>query len=425
MTTFIYACGLLMPLALTMVGFKYNYAMLFGMAGVLVEISRRGKLFRLTSCWPVIAGTIGWIICNLSWGWPSDEHILDSKRAFLACGYGLAAGYCLQLSSRRGRETPVLLAYVCFCLGVAAMAIRIIQVGNVDVEVQQTDGITTRNLTNVDAVEYFRFFMMANVMMTTVPLTVLAMGLPVLVFMRVRWYILALAFAACGAGLLVALRMLTRTGLAGAGLAGIIMFVFVAVKKGGRLSGIGRWLIPLLALLGLVVGLAVVWDMPEFQTMLDRFRSTGQDTRQQTWTEAWDNISVRPWGGGTELMGVVPWAHNVFMDYALYNGLAGVISMGALYVLGGWNFLRLVLNSTAMNSALVVAVVTGFLSSFLIGMISPPDYGMIIYCHLFVGFSTAWLHGEKENRTIKEVVKSNVIPSWDAVSPGLGSPVKG
>jgi hypothetical protein len=424
MMSFIYACGLLMPLAVTMVGFKYSYAMLFGMAAVLAEISRRGKLFRLTSCWPAIAGTIGWIVCNLYWGWQGEDHIFDNKRAFLSCGYGLAAGYCLQLSSRKGRETPVLLAYVCFCLGVAAMSIRIIQVGNVDVEVQQTDGMTTRNLTNFDAVEYFRFFVLANVMMTTVPLTVLGMGLPVLVFMRVRWYILAVAFAACGAGMLVALRMLTRTGVAGAVLAGVIMFFFVALKKGGRLSGIGRWLVPLFASIVMVVGLSMVWQTPEFQTLLDRFNSSGQDSRQQLWSEAWDCLSSRPWGGGMELMGIVPWAHNIIMDYALYNGVAGVIAMGAVYLLGGWNFLRLVLNSAAMNSALVVALATGFLSSLLIGMVSPPDYGMIIYCHVFIGFSTAWLHGEKENQTTKVVVQSNATPPWNVVSPALGSSVK-
>jgi len=416
MMTFIYAGGLLMPLALTMLGFKYNYALLLGMAGVLLEIARRGKLFRLAGCWPAIAGTVGWIICNLFWGWPTEEHIFDNRRAFLSCGYGLAAGYCLQLSSRRGRETPVLVAYVCFCLGLALMAIKVIQIGNVNVEVQQTDGITTRNLTNFDAVEFFRFFVMANVMMTTVPLTVLAMGLPMLVIMRVRWYILPLLFAACGAGMMVALRMLTRTGVAGAGLAGIIMFIFIALKRGGRLSGMGRWLVPLVALVGAVFGLAVIWDSPEFQILLDRFRAAGDDSRQQMWSEAWGNITARPWGGGTELMGAVPWAHNVFMDYALYNGVAGVLCMGAVHLLAGWNFLRLVFDSRAMNSPLAVALATGFLSSVLIGMISPPDFGMIIYCYLFIGFSSAWLDEKAELKVSQRHASQAFGPS--APAPG-------
>lgn len=422
---FIYTCGLLMPLAVTIMGFKYNYAMMAAVVGLLVEISRRGKLVRLVDCWPAIAGMAGWIACNLFWGWPTEDHILDNKRAFLSCGYGLIAGYCLQLSSRRGRETPVLMAYVCFSLGLAVMAIKVIQFGNVDVEVQQTNGITTRNLTNIDAVEYFRFFVLANVMMTTIPFTVLGMGLPVLLIMRVRWYVLVLALAACGAGMVVALRMLTRTGVAGAGIAGIIMFVFVALKRGGRLSGIGRWMIPLIVLMGMGIGLAIVWDMPEFQTLLDRFQSSGEDTRQQMWTEAWDSISARPWGGGTELMGVVPWAHNIIMDYALYNGVAGVICMGAVYLLGGWNFLRLVFNSMAMNSPLVVAMAAGFLSTILIGMISPPDYGMISYCYLFIGFSTAWLHGRKEEAMVRPAVQGNSPPSWNGALPALGAAVKG
>ncbi len=406
-----------------MIGFKYHYAMLFGMVGVLVEISRRGKLVRLGSCWPAIIGALGWITCNLFWGWPSEGHIFDNKRAFLACGYGLAAGYCLQLSSRKGRETPVLLAYVCFCLGVAVMAFRIIQLGNVDVEVQQQGSVTTRNLTNTDAVEYFRVFAMANVMMTTVPLTVLAMGLPVLVIMRVRWFILLLAFAACGAGMVVALRMLTRTGVAGAALAGIIMFAFVAYRKGGRLSGMGRWLVPLAALIGAAVGLAFVWDLPEFQTLLDRFRSTGEDSRQLLWAEAWDCISSRPWGGGTELMGIIPWAHNIMMDYALYNGVAGVICMGLIYFTGIWNFLCLVLKSTAMNSALVVVMAAGFVSSVLIGLISPPDYGMIIYCFLFIGFSTAWLNEQSETKRMKAPTPRD-LPAWGAIPKPLGRPVE-
>ena len=135
MMAFIYTCGLLMPLAVTIMGFKYNYAMMAAVVGLLVEISRRGKLVRLVDCWPAIAGMAGWIACNLFWGWPTEDHILDNKRAFLSCGYGLIAGYCLQLSSRRGRETPVLMAYVCFSLGLAVMAIKVIQFGNVDVEV--------------------------------------------------------------------------------------------------------------------------------------------------------------------------------------------------------------------------------------------------------------------------------------------------
>ena len=262
-------------------------------------------------------------------------------------------------------------------------------------------------------------------MMTTVPFTLLGLGLPVLLIMRVRWYVLVLALAAYGAGMVVALRMLTRTGVAGAGVAGIIMFVFVALKKGGRLSGIGRWMIPLVVLICMGIGLAIVWELPEFQTLLDRFQSSGQDSRQQMWTEAWDNITARPWGGGTELMGVVPWAHNIIMDYALYNGVAGVVCMGAVYFLGGVNFLRLVTNSTAMNSALTVAMASGFLSTVLIGIISPPDYGMISYCYLFIGFSTAWLHGRKEEVTVGVAVQGKPVPSWNGASPVLEVAFKG
>ncbi len=424
MSLFIYACGLLLPWASVIMGFQYNYVMIAAAVGVLVEISRRGKLVRLADCWPAIAGTAGWIICNIFWGWSSEEHILNNKRAFLACGYGIPAGYLLQLSSRKGREATVLLAYVCFCLGLAVMAIKVIQFGNVEIEIQQVGGMTTRNMTSTQVVSYFRFFALGNLMMSSVIFTIPGMVLPVLSIMRVRWYILLLAFAAAGVGMVVAARMLTRTGVAGAGVAIMVMFVFVALKKGGRLSGIGRWLFPLIALMGMTAALAVMWDIPEFQTLLDRFRSAGEDGRQQLWAEAWDSISRRPWGGGMGLMGEIPWAHNIILDYALYNGAAGTLSMGVVYLMGGWRFIRLALDSKAMDSALVVTLATGFLSSVLIGMISPPDYGTIIYCYVFLGFSTAWLHEKQEEGVIHKVVKSNTTRPWSAVSPGLGSPVK-
>lgn len=383
-------------------GYPTNLVLAVGSMGAMTEIGRRGLMPRLLHCWPAYAGTAAWILLNMYWGFPSEDNLFSSKWAILACSYAIPAGYLVHQYSRTGGERWAIFAYACLCAGLALMLLYIIRVGNVTIQVQTENGLVGRSAENDNGISYLRFFQISNVMMNSISFTIFGFSLPVLAFMRVRWPSLAVVAVAYGLCMIGLQRLLTRSAFVAGTLACIITFFLVMRKEGGYLTRRRRFLVIALVAAAAVVAGGALLSIPEFSILLDRISQSGDDSRQVLWREAWDNILNKPWGGGTYNMVTGGWAHNIILDFALYNGFLGAVCMTLVFSLAWFRCWQLSQRKKAMDSPLTVAMITVLLAITIVEMFTPPFYGLILFVYIFIGYSSSWL--DEDKRTLKQTI---------------------
>ncbi len=387
MSIFIRVGLLFLPFAWLITGGIYDRYMLFlGSAGVLFTVVHIKKLRSLTSCWPSILGTIIWIAASVMFSWQEEDNIYPNKSAFFGCAYGLGAGICLAHYYRMNRPDWTLSAYLAVGLGLVILAVYVLRVGNVEIEASVENGNAVRSLKDTDAVQYLRFFTIGNPMIWLVPYITFGMGFPLLLLFPVRWFHYPFILVAAAGGLLVTLKLQTRMGFVAVALASAIVGSAIFIHGSGHMRGARKWTI--LSFLGILfcVGIGVALTIPEVQSFIDRLQSSTRDSRLDLWAEAWSAICQRPFGGGFQLMGLIVWAHNLFLDFALINGIAGLASVLLIYVPALWTLASIIRIRHLMNNPLVVILCNGFLSTFVIALINPPFVSFTVFCYIFTGF---------------------------------------
>jgi hypothetical protein len=152
---------------------------------------------------------------------------------------------------------------------------------------------------------------------------------------------------------------------------------------------------------------------------MDRLASSGSDTRVGLWLEALECIGRNPMGGGFRHLSSAPWAHNIFLDFTLWNGAAGLLAMLCVYGVALKNLFLIFSRKTQLERPLVVALSICFLASFFVGMISPPFPSYVIFCFMFIGFSTAALgmSGSVRGQEPASTPLADAKDSW-----GFGAP---
>lgn len=355
------------------------------------EVGRLGRVDDLKRCVLPVIGTIIWSALNQLSGRDISEELISSQFMLALCIYGLPAGICLNEWSRRSGDSPVVGGVIVIYLALALIAVKLVRSEGVSIQVVQEGSVTSRSTGDENRMTFFGIFSLSNIIIGIVPYTVFGLCSPVLALTRLKWYwlpFIALSFAGAA---YATLQLATRTGVVAGGGALLVTFFALLIKGAGRMQGYLKWL-----MLGLtaaaVFGLAVAsQSVPEIQLLLDRLRSSGEDTRLGLWLEALGCIADSPLGGGYSHLTSAPWAHNVFLDFTLWNGLPGLIAMLFLYGVALRNLVLIYSRKVQLDRPLVVAICNSFLATFLVGMINPPFSSFLIYCFIFAGFSTSVL----------------------------------
>lgn len=414
--------GLLVPLALLVMGAPYPYYILFaGTVASTVETVRMGIFPRLFGSWMPVSGVMIWILCNRLRGWSDEENVMPAKMAFLLVAYGLPTGLAIQRRFQEIGETWSLIVLIAMAAGLGFTSMTVARSGGTQIEMQQMAGGLSRYTVEGVDVEYWRFFVAGNFMMRCFLFGIFGQALLILLLMRVKWYLLAASMVAIALGSYAPIQMVTRTGFLGGSLSTIIVGIFVFLKKGSRFkggyAGVVLLGLPVLALLSY----PALSSIPEVDLILERMKAAGSDSRIDLWLESIDCISKRPLGGGFEQMVTLPWAHNLILDFMLTNGLFGLVSIILILAPAIKNLLLLIQQPKAMKNPVVVYMINLFVSSIIIQMICPPNNEMLAIGIIFSTMAAGYLADFKAARfsPIPAVWK---VGTWGASPAQVHSP---
>lgn len=394
-----------------MEGEHQKYMLLLGAGFSLLEAARLNRLTTIVKSWPAIAGTILWCVLSIVNGVDAEDNVYPLQGTVLGCAYGLGVGACLNhyILSRKGNW--VLGAYIAMCLFMAVVAMKVIRDSGLQIETEVVEGITVRSAANAQRIEFLHFFGIGNLLISTVHFYVLGFGIPLLLVYPIRRFLYPFVVIPALCGVYLTLRLQTRMGLLAGVVADVVTGFAMFFHGVGYLRGKSKWFIPVSVGAVLSIAAILLYSNSDFQALADRFQSAGRDSRLDLWAQAWDSIVSRPTGGGYMLMTLSNWGHNLVLDFALINGILGVVAVGLIYVPAIGCLWRIFRNRTWMNEPMVILFCNGFVATLTVAMINPPFIAFTVYCYIFTSFSNSLVFGTQARLPRTSFDGQNVLGS--------------
>jgi len=370
----------------------------FGGTFALVELAKAGLLRALWRAWPIPLMVGLYLIAG--WIAPQIDVELESYGVSAAVGtayYGVAAGFCLALWSRK-EPGAVLLGFISFAFGLVIAANEIIREIGIENIIKLSNNEFERENPE-SGIIFMGIFRIYNVIIGVIPMTVFALAaLPLLLFVGMNLHKLLVIIASIGA-IYANIVVATRTTLLAAALTYLCVFIVLYLKRAINMS---RFTVILLVWILSGVAFTRALDLGGlFEPLMKRISEVGQDSRFNNWRESAVLLWNNPLGSGKDHPSEV-WAHNLFLDSGLTNGLFGMLSMLVLYGFMFYSTLRVMQRTDILRQPVAVVFLSAFLASFFIAVTEPPNSSLISFSYLTCCF---YLGNEREaaksNRTKK------------------------
>jgi O-antigen ligase len=384
---------LLLPLAWPIMGAPIGNKMflVWGIFG-LIELGRiKGAIWELKRAWPIAGLVMVYVAIRFLTPEVNElQETYDFRLAIYTVVYSIPSGFCLGFWSRNGNagQRSVFWGYILFCLGlVVAGCFMVNAEGARDVLTWTNEGLSRSN--PATGVVYLRFFQLDNVVIGVVPFSIFSLSaLPAIITPGQIWPKVTLMAAISGA-IYINLMVGTRTAFFGA-LVAIVCLMLLPLRTERFKKLLRRFMI----MGGLILSAGAVGlflDRDKFYFLVDRFSQTIEDERLYIWRESLALMMYYPMGGGLVHLSEAPWAHNLFLDFALLGGIPAMIVMLALYgfvFVAAWRAIR---DAKIFDKPLGVALIGGLVGSFAVNMLMPPVPVFIMFTTLVGSYALASL----------------------------------
>ncbi|HZP61480.1 MAG TPA: hypothetical protein VFB27_14245 [Opitutaceae bacterium] len=383
MTSFLLVCTLLVPLAWTICnGPKVAFVQVAGGMIALVWLAWKRQLWALLRVSPFLFAGIIYAFCAYVSAEPRDTY--PYQAALVLLFYGLPAGLCLRRLVQRGQDGPVAWALLAFAVGMSLIGLLILRNPEVQrITAVSAGGFQRTNGADDTAISYLHLFSISNVIIGIVPFTLFALAaLPLALAARRPVLRLAVGGAAILAGY-ANIQIATRTTLMATVLSGIMVIIlaFRSIPRRRLLVCGASVAVLLLAGVGYVGA-----KSDRFQYLVSRFSEMGSDSRLDIWSEAAKILIRTPDGHGIRQLQSHEWAHNLFLDVGLTDGWMAIAAMMALYGGAFYFAWRAVRTAGFFESAAGVIMLGWLLSTFVAGMVLPPQAAFLATMHFALGY---------------------------------------
>ncbi len=353
---------------------------LLGSIFALFEMFRLRSLRLLWSAWVIplmvavylFAGAVAPAI-------DADLQSFDARMAVVTVCYGVPAGFCLGLWCRKEPQS-VLMAFILFTLTLTLGALTLIHTVGVDKIITMTEYESSRK--NPDqASTFLGVFKPENIIIGIIPMTLFALGSLPLVCLPKQKLPKAFLIGAATVGTYVNIAVATRTTI----VASAISFVcIIALLCGTGVVKVSRIAVILSLILGIGLMCLSVVNL-DLLTVAERLSKMGYDSRFDLWSQSIKLILDNPLGAGKEHPFAI-WAHNLFLDFGLTNGLLGMAAMTILFGFIFNSVKKLVRRSNNLSQPCVLVLVSSFGVCFLVQLTMPPSPALIAFSYLVCGF---------------------------------------
>jgi len=360
----------------------------------VAELTVQGRLARIGQVWPMILlGGLYAVINFLSpkiYGFQVADF-LDSYNYRMICAtvfYAIPAGFCLAAWGQKGGQKYTFLGYALFCLSLAVIGWQLINMAGADQFVQVDGDEIDREAVDGQGVQVL-LFPAGNLMIDAIPMSIFAVtALSATLVSKWLWPRLVLWFAA-GLGIYFNVMVATRTMILAAFVTLAILAPLQVAASKHRKKLLGSLLI--IGAFGIIFALLLkAANIGGGSTPLaQRFLNMGGDARIDVWREAVPLVFDYPAGGGIVHLSAESWGHNLFLDCALINGLLGALVMLTLYGFIFFVVVRGIRQAGILAQPLGIALVGGFMGSFLCNMVHPPQPAFIAFALMVGSYAVA------------------------------------
>jgi hypothetical protein len=370
LAVFIRAFSLLLPLGWYIIGGPSSLKLfLIGGIYAVIELARASALRSLWRAWPIPVTVSFYLIAGLvapQINFESESYGVGAAAATVC--YAVPAGFCLAFLSRKDPRT-VLLAFSIFALGLALAANALIRAVGIENIVKLTNESFVRE--NPDSVPVFlRIFKISNVGIGIIPMTMFALAaLPLLAMPGWKLQKLVIIIASIGA-IYVNVEVATRTTLLVAALTYPCIVTLLYLKGVIKASRMVLILFVCIVAAGVFAGASDLSGL--FDPLTQRMSDVGHDVRFDVWQESVMLLWNNPLGSGKSNPSAL-WAHNLFLDCGLTNGIFGMASILILYGFIFYSVLRIIKKTDILAQPVGVVLVSVFVASFFIAMTEPPS----------------------------------------------------
>ncbi len=320
------------PIAwITLSGPLLGGVLLLAAGGAVAEVIRLRRVQDLVAAWPLAILVALWCVWGVFAEVPPADDLLPPRDFALCFVFATAAGVCIREYSRRS-QTGTLVAIQAGVLLLVTIGVVIGFSPQAADAVSVSAGQIERD-NPLHGMTLFGIFKADNIIVGIISYTLYAALLLPLVLLELPAPVSLVCVAASALAVALNLKLLTRTVFLALPIAAaLVLFIMLQDRRSISTSLLLRKIFVgvALAIAGAVALTAATGDLSLF---LDRVTESTDDPRWDIWRESMRIIPGFPWGGGYRTLTLHDWAHNLFLDAALFNGLPGMAIMVAIYLL--------------------------------------------------------------------------------------------